>query len=741
MQFKKILAALAMVTLLLVGGCVTAKPDGKAKVESKAKTWIDLEDISDHIVKAKEQGKTLEPTVAADEASKKEPPPKVKDLTDTQGSSENPYLKKIVQPGTGKAAAGDGEGVTLNFDNADIYEVIQVIAETLSLNYIVDPQVKGVVNIRSGQKIPKDQLFVVFKKLLNINGLDIRSEGSHDYIYVAKKPSSQAVYGREDIGKLTDSSKLVTQVVPVVNISSTEALKLVEPYLSAQGTAFNLAEQNVLILSDFESKIVDVLVILSHLDVSAVANLKVRLFRVQNAPLFDLRDELVEILKALRVNKNDYEGVQVLALERVNSLLLVGNNDGLMKTAEKWIEQLDDTPTGSRDNIFVYNVRNSVASELSDLVNNLIGEATTVEPKVKTPTKMGTTPTSAANKGGLNAPKALPGTPNPAAGIPQPGQPAPGAKPAGVKGAKGAGGSSTMQFAGQPLLFADDSRNIILIRALNVDYQRLMKVMERLDNLPRQVLIEVLVAEVSLSDGWEYGVEWALKKNKTDVNDWEFGKKSSDKLAGLNLTFQNQGDIFKLLEALATKNNFSILSSPQVLVLNNETATVNVGEQVPIVTSIIGDSTTATTNPSNRTVQYKDTGVILAVTPRINYDGIILVDIDQQVSSVKEGSTGVENSPTISTKQVKTKLAIKDGQSILMGGLISKNTAQNDTGVPFLKDIPVLGWAFKNQNQKTTKTELLIMITPYVIESENVLDQYVKNFKEKITGLRKEISH
>jgi general secretion pathway protein D len=192
---------------------------------------------------------------------------------------------------------------------------------------------------------------------------------------------------------------------------------------------------------------------------------------------------------------------------------------------------------------------------------------------------------------------------------------------------------------------------------------------------------------------------------------------------------------------LASNNDLSVLSSPQVLVLNNETATINVGDQVPIVTSQFTDiaATSGTTGTANQTIQYKDTGIILNVTPRINYDGIILIDIDQQVSSVNETiKTGV-NSPTISTKEVKTKLAVKNSQSILIGGLISHDRTNSESGIPFIKDVPVLGNLFKYQQEINNKKELLIMITPYVIENENVLDQYIEQFKQKTNELRHEI--
>jgi general secretion pathway protein D len=285
---------------------------------------------------------------------------------------------------------------------------------------------------------------------------------------------------------------------------------------------------------------------------------------------------------------------------------------------------------------------------------------------------------------------------------------------------------------------------------LQPDYARIQKLLERLDNMPRQVLIEVMVAEISLTDDWSMGLEWYLKNQDISYNGHRGTNnlisnllastttlEPTDALPGLTYSMlSNNGNVFGLLNMLATNNNLSVLSSPQVLVLNNETATVNVGDQVPIVTNESGSSTAG---DLNRTIQYKDTGIILNVTPRINYDGIILIDIDQQVSNVNEQLQTDVSSPTISTKQVKTKLAVKDGQSILIGGLISRDKTDNETGVPVLKDVPLFGNLFKYQEKKDTKKELLITITPYVIENENVLDQYIREFKGRVGDLKKDV--
>jgi len=425
---------------------------------------------------------------------------------------------------------------------------------------------------------------------------------------------------------------------------------------------------------------------------------------------------------------------------------------------------LDVVPSAGRDNIYIYNVRNSVASELSALVSDLIKDqpsGTVAAPSAPTPAP------AAAAAGALKTPAPT----APAKPAPSPVAPAaPAVRKTGKSGGAESEAGPGLRFAGTPTLIADDSRNIILLRALPADYLRLQKLLERLDNMPRQVLIEVMVAEVTLSDDWQMGIEWSMHKNGS-INGSKYTNyftsnagigtgtpgtaaiaggaaatagtqpislagAAAAKLNGITYSVLNSaGEVAGLINAIADNNHVSILSSPQVMVLNNETATVNVGSSVPIVTSQTGDI--ASTTNLNQTIQYKDVGVILKVTPKINYDGIIILSLDQQVSSAESNTLSGVQSPTISNRQLSTKLAVRDGQSIFMGGLISNQVSNLDNGVPLLKDIPLLGWLFKYQQEKNEKKELLVMITPHVIESEDVLGQYVKSFNEKMDGFRK----
>lgn len=660
---------------------------------------VNLAEINQHIVRPAES------IPASPEAVPEEP--RSKDFA-AGDHGNNPLLSKV-SPSSVQAkqpAKGEGGGIMLNFDNANIHEVIKVFAETLNFNYIVNPKVEGAVSIRSGNPIPKSQLFTVFKKLLHTSGLDIIPEGDHYYIFVSDKTSPQAINGPAQVGNLKNSSRVVTQIVPLLYLKSTDALNLVSPYLSGQAVKYDLPDQNTLIVTDFETKIADVVQILSFLDVSPLASYKMRLIRVENASLPDLHRELTQLLVATKLNKTGpnsesvVDSVNIIPLERVNSLLVISQNAFLISNVDAWISQLDVSPQNPKRQT-LYRVRNSAASELAQLVNTYL---TNDEPKA-------------------NAVPALKqDSDQPAAAAPA-GSPSPVVAP------------STLSA-----LVPDDRRNVILIRPKQPsEALRIVKLLESLDSVPSQVLIEVMVAEITLNDRLEYGLEWALKNNSSFVGSTNFSN-FVDPATLLGSTGSIiKGDLRGLFNALANETDVSILSSPQVLVENNAPATINVGDQVPIINAEIVPSN-ANGQTLTRSIQYRDTGVILHVTPRIGSDGLISLDVDQQVSNATENVLSGISSPVISTRQLKTRFSVKTGQSIMIGGMIRRDTNTREIGVPFLKNIPGLGFLFNSHKSNATRTELVLMLTPYVIDSQDVLAQYDQAFRGKMADLRADLS-
>jgi general secretion pathway protein D len=704
--FVHTVTLLGMFCILILSGCAPIDPQ-----EMPTTRDIDLADIRSRIEKTPRSSVLLE---QEDNIPETREAPGGENIV--QGDGRNQQLLSIIEhtrsAGTAAPLDPDAPTITLNFDNADIYEVIHVIGDLLGLNYIIDPGVKGVVNIRSSKPVPLAELKEVFLKILHINGLDLRDEGILSYIFTSAKPYSGTFSTTEDIGNLSPSSRIMLQVVPLLHLQAQDSIKLVESYLSANGSIQPLEAHNWLLIHDYETNIIDILTILAQLDISPLESLNIRLVRIKNAPIQEIKEELDDIFDALKVNKDKQGGLTIVPLGQVNSLLLVSPSEYLVENAARWIKELDITVGSDRDNIYIYNAKNTVASELASLVNRLIHEDGSTSPKTASAGKAVTKKKPAAKDKAKAKAKPL----------------------------------SSLRFAGTPMLIADDNRNIVLIRALPPDYSRIVKLLERLDNLPRQVLVEVIVAEVYLKDELSMGVEWAIDNNflgsingtdyTMDVASTVFNAENTLN-NGLSMIINSGNDVSALLHALAGKTNLSILSSPQVLVLNNETATVNVGEEVPIVTSVTENNATA--DKVDKTIQYKDTGVILEVTPQINYDGIIILDIKQTISKAMEiPENGVQSAP-IRKRELKTKLAVKDGQSILIGGLIGTDKTISDSGIPFLKDIPLLGYLFKYETQKIEKTELLIMLTLYVIESEQVLDQYINEFKTTMDGFREEL--
>jgi general secretion pathway protein D len=294
-----------------------------------------------------------------------------------------------------------------------------------------------------------------------------------------------------------------------------------------------------------------------------------------------------------------------------------------------------------------------------------------------------------------------------------------------------------------PTIIPDDSGNVLLIRSTGGEHSRIVKVLEQLDTVPRQVLVDVLVAEVTLGDSLSFGVEWALKHGAIKIGGSKlipsavtsFAGVSASVTGGFSFALLNAvADPVAVINALALQTDVSLISSPQIFVQNNKTAFVKVGDRVPIVTT--QTDRVGTDQPTtDKTVTYNDTGTILIVTPRIHHDGMVSLDVTQQVSNAIANNTSSISSPVIQTREIKTSLSIRDGQSVILGGLISKGKTNTSNKVPFLGDLPGIGQLFRFDSEDTTRTELLIIITPHVVYADS-LDQFQANYKPVADDLR-----
>jgi general secretion pathway protein D len=289
---------------------------------------------------------------------------------------------------------------------------------------------------------------------------------------------------------------------------------------------------------------------------------------------------------------------------------------------------------------------------------------------------------------------------------------------------------------------ADGAKNAILIEATPADYSRVLRVLETLDVMPNQVLIEATIVEVGLNDALEFGVKWYFKEKGSSFSFSDAAATAGSAFAGFSYTFK-AADMITNLRALSEITDVNIVSSPSLTVMDNKTATLQVGDQVPISTQS-AVSVVDPDAPIVNSVTYKDTGVILSMTPRINESGRVLLDVEQEVSSVVNTSSSGIDSPTIRQRRVKTTVMVNDGEQIALGGLIQTSKTKGRKQIPIVGDLPLVGNMFKQKTDDHEKTELIILITPRVMrnldEARQITDEFKREFAAQVWKTQRERS-
>jgi type II secretion system protein D len=454
----------------------------------------------------------------------------------------------------------------------------------------------------------------------------------------------------------------------------------------------------------------------------------IELFTFRNV---DLKESMLDIENALGLNIKGGT-VRILPVYRLNALLVVASSKLQLDYIRKWIEVFDEMFKTARPKIYVYPLQNSKADHIASLLQSIFSGSTSVS------TPRSTVKTS---------------TPS-TSGMPSSSTPSPSAAPK-VGAASVAAGTGFLVSA-DTRIFSDEVTNSLIILATPSDYDFIEGTIRKLDIIPRQVLIEGLIARVDLSDSLQFGFAWSLR---TDIkySPWnidltgEMGQDASALIDDTGAPITLSGEGFTLigtdpsgivrvyLEALAKEGKAEVIASPHILISDNREASFQVGQQIPIPTS--ETNVTGTTN-IQRTFQYKDIGIILKVKPQINESGLVSLEITQEVSSsatpIEEISTGTAN-PVINKIEATTYLVAKDKQTIIIGGLIREDTNKARIGIPLLMDIPILGYLFGKTTTSTDRVELVILLTPHVIRTMDdatlATEDYVEKYRatEKLT--------
>jgi general secretion pathway protein D len=656
----------------------------------------------------------------------------------------------------GRDGTNSNADVVLNLSSVPLQQAAKtVLGDMIGVNYFVDPRVDGVMSLQTTHPVTKADALELFQAALApIGAVLVENRNIYRIVPADQSATGTISTGRGQQTNIASTDNDVTgaitpdhprnsvaggngvRIVQLKYVSATEVARVLEPMVPKGAIVQADDGRNILALKGSPGEIDSMLDSISIFDVDVMKGMSFAVVPVKTSQ----PEKLVDELKA--VFASDKEGpmkgrMRFIANTRLGAILVVTPQPSYLPRAQSWIKRLDTKVNGAEPQLHVYQVQNRSVTELAGVLQSMFAdEMKVIRPRNVAPRakqvnvnengEPGTTP---ASPGQANAPIPAAGG-NDLKGLASMLNNEPDVSMDPTANAPSTPGSDREP----PLkVVADQTKNSLLIMANDRDYPRVLRVIQSLDVVPSQVLIEAVIAEVTLNDDLQYGVQWQLQKNGTPTASFTSlatgGVGSA--FPGFNYAF-NAANIAATLSALNSLTHVNVISTPSLMVMDNKTARLQIGDQVPITTQTATSVVTSQTAIVN-SITMQDTGVILSVTPRINESGRVQLEIEQEVSSVVPTTSSTINSPTIQQRRVKTTVVVNDGEVLALGGMIQDTASKSSTQIPLLGDIPGLGAAFSNKDNSVQKTELIILITPRVVrdnaESRQVTEEYRRKIK------------
>jgi general secretion pathway protein D len=654
----------------------------------------------------------------------------------------------MVKPSTAQlspappSASQPSEEVSLNYEGADLREVIRTIFDILGEGYIIDPQVTGTVNIHTARGIPKSALISTLETLCRMNGMAVVKDG--DVYRVI--PAATAVRGSVT-PQLGGSSTPLPKgygvvLVPLRYIGVAEMVRVLEPFVKDATSIRPDPLRNLIVLSGTESEVRRLMETIEMFDIDWMAGMSVGLFTLKSADVKTVFGEIEKIIGDKAAGP--LAGIlRIIPIERMNALLVISPQPHYIDQARIWIDRLDKGGDDTGTQLFVYHVQNGRAEKLAPLLSQAFtgrAPAQTSGPTRQAQIAPGLTPGSIFSQP-VQTQQTPPPTPQAASAPTTPGGAAPGA----------AGGLST-NVSRNVQIIADKDNNALLVMSTPAEYSIIEQALRKLDLLPKQVLIEATIAEVQLTGDLKFGVEWYFSNGPKQggglfqtgtqpgnpFNPGSTGGLSAPKVPGFNYLWRNDnfpGGIGAALTMLDNAGKTRVLSNPHIMAVDNITSKIQVGTRVPInQQTIVGGTTNAVTT----TQQYLDTGIALTVTPHVNEGGLVAMDLAVEYSTLPAGfdptaASGI--APSVNSRSQQTSVVANSGETIVFGGLITEDNSKSTQGIPLLSRIPVIGAAFGAQEFKTDRTELLLVITPRVMSNDAQVREITRELRNKMLNL------
>lgn len=680
----------------------------------------------------------------------------------------------------------------LNFEEADLSEVIKtILGDTLNLNYTISPKVMGKVNMKTTRRLAEDEMIPTLEMILKMNGAVLIKKGSLYKI----EPETGALMGAPGaklglLGKTLNAGYQL-RVVPLRYVGVAEMQKVVEPLMPPKSVVRADEVRNLLLLAGSAEELESVIQTIQIFDVDFMRGMSVGLYPLKNV---DPQTIASELEKLLGENKGPLGGMfKIMPIDRLNAILAVTPQPRYLDEVENWIERLDRYTAKRSGNMHVYRVQNVDAIELANTISQIFSQASggRTTPGMSLAPGMG----GSSIGGGSSAYDSTSGmggfgdsSSNLSGGSSSSGFSSGASGSTGMGSSTGMGtgtsmGSSTGTSLGgqtgstnsaspglsgslgssssnrsrrstsadlgnQMRIVADPANNALIIMAKAQDYKEIETVIKELDVLPLQVLIDANIVEVTLDGSLSYGLQWlfthgqnagARADSTTKINEVVNAATTAGSSAAGGFAYAFAGkDIKLVINALANDNKINVISSPSLMVLNNQQANINVGDRVPVSTG--GGIVTTASQVQAPGIQYQESGVTLKVRPRVNSGGLVIMDIIQELSTPSDATVGGILTSKFAQRKIQSQVAVNNGDTLALGGLISDSTSVSDNGLPYLNKIPYLGWLFGATSKSTKRTELVVLLTPRVVEKRRDVTAISNEFRRRLTGIKTEHS-
>lgn len=684
---------LSCIALLLVAAC-TAQP---------------VRDVSELPVSIPEEGPRIaenQPTLPAAQAPAR-PAPTV--IATAPRIDELYPARTVADEDRGTRPRRPPEGdITLNFENADVREVARVIlGDLLRLNYVVDPNVAGTVTLSTGRALRQEDLLSVLGAVLASQNIRLLDYGG---VFRLTRDAGPGALADGGIGY---GSGTAYRVFPLQYIAAQQLQGILAPLLPEGAVVAVDPARNLIVVAGDPAVLRLAAGTIDIFDVDRMATQTAAIISLQQADAAIVATELSNIFAAtgtLASQSGEPGVLQIIPIERLNGILIVGQSQDVVENAREWVFRLDRARDPTERRVFVYYVQHGGAERIATALSEIL----TAQPAAADPAAEGAPDTAATPAGLLD---------------------------------------ENLRIS------VDNENNALLISTTSENFRVIEDVLRRLDIQPLQVMIETSIFEVTLRDQLRFGVQFALSTGGLGIGEdgttsfssgtqTETGPGSIvtpiitpilanagiDAIGGFNFTIEGSSATRLIIDALSDITEVNMISSPNVIVLNNNTAQLNVGDVVPIITQTT--TSTVTANPLIvNTVQYRPTGVSLEVTPQASASGMVTLQLSQSVSDVRVTTSSTIDSPTIQNRSLISTVSVRSGDTVLLGGLIRESAADGRTGIPLLNELPIVGPLFGRRSETTQRTELVILIRPVIISSPEEASTVTQSMRNKFLTL------